>query len=150
MRRLVETRDASPPTPCRLSKPFLSASAFDSTSRLSSDWESTRLKIELSPVQIGEAAFLLLAVCSQQKRIRRDLSLEVAAAERSEADRLPPFKSGRRHFPAIVRRATQSRSAETHLSSPRPLRRVWLDEFRYRTAWNATANERRYDAPADP
>ena len=25
-------------------------------SRLSSDWESTRLKIELSPVQIGEAA----------------------------------------------------------------------------------------------
>ena len=25
--------------------------------RLSSDWESTRLKIELSPVQIGEAAF---------------------------------------------------------------------------------------------
>ena len=27
---------------------------------------------------------------------------------------------------------------------------MWLDEFRYRTAWNATANERRYDAPADP
>jgi hypothetical protein len=26
---------------------------------------------------------------------------------------------------------------------------VWLGEFRYRTAWNATANERRYDAPAD-
>ena len=25
--------------------------------RLSSDWESTRLKIELSPVQIGEAAY---------------------------------------------------------------------------------------------
>ena len=25
--------------------------------RLSSAWESTRLKIELSPVQIGEAAF---------------------------------------------------------------------------------------------
>ncbi|WP_049901168.1 hypothetical protein [Halococcus agarilyticus] len=27
---------------------------------------------------------------------------------------------------------------------------MWLDEFRYRTAWNAEANERRYDAPADP
>ena len=25
--------------------------------RLSSDWESTQLKIELSPVQIGEAAY---------------------------------------------------------------------------------------------
>ena len=28
-----------------------------SARRLSSDWESTRLKIELSPVQIREAAF---------------------------------------------------------------------------------------------
>jgi len=41
-------------------------------------------------------------------------------------------------------------SVEIHLSLLRPVREVWLDEFRYRTAWNATANERRYDAPADP
>lgn len=26
---------------------------------------------------------------------------------------------------------------------------MWLDDFRRRTAWNAYANERRYDAPAD-
>ncbi len=32
--------------------------AFDTSARrLSSDWESTRLKIELSPVQIREAAY---------------------------------------------------------------------------------------------
>ena len=34
---------------------FLPSASFD-TRRLSSDWESTRLKIELSPVQIREAA----------------------------------------------------------------------------------------------
>lgn len=27
---------------------------------------------------------------------------------------------------------------------------MWLDAFRHRTAWNAAANQRRYDAPTDP
>ncbi len=36
---------------------FLPSSSLDMR-RLSSDWESTRLKIELSPVQIREAALL--------------------------------------------------------------------------------------------
>lgn len=42
----------------RLSKSFLGRSSSLRTGRLSSDWESTRLKIELSPVQIREAALL--------------------------------------------------------------------------------------------
>jgi hypothetical protein len=36
---------------------FDSVGVIARAGRLSSDWESTRLKIELSPVQIGEAAF---------------------------------------------------------------------------------------------
>ena len=39
-----------------LSKSFFRRSASVRAGRLSSDWESTRLKIELSPVQIREAA----------------------------------------------------------------------------------------------
>src|SRR5699024_9950393 len=41
----------------RLSKCFFPRSPSIGVSRLSSDWESTRLKIELSPVQIREAAY---------------------------------------------------------------------------------------------
>ena len=36
---------------------FTSITLGSGARRLSSAWESTRLKIELSPVQIGEAAF---------------------------------------------------------------------------------------------
>jgi hypothetical protein len=36
---------------------FDSLRVVENAGRLSSDWESTRLKIELSPVQIREAAF---------------------------------------------------------------------------------------------
>ena len=36
---------------------FYILSVDQNACRLSSDWESTRLKIELSPVQIGEAAY---------------------------------------------------------------------------------------------
>ena len=46
-------------TTASLSKSFFVRSTEVRTRRLSSDWESTRLKIELSPVRIREAAFLL-------------------------------------------------------------------------------------------
>ena len=49
----AEGTSRRPPFEILLSRIGIGAHA----SRLSSDWESTRLKIELSPVQIGEAAF---------------------------------------------------------------------------------------------
>ena len=55
--------------------------------RLSSDWESTRLKIELSPVQIREAAFLLRAIArAAEMESDRDLN-QGAGGERSERER---------------------------------------------------------------
>lgn len=40
--------------------------------------------------------------------------------------------------------------SKAYLSSLRLFGGVWLDEFRYRTEWNAHANRKRYHAPADP
>ena len=56
-------------------------------SRLSSDWESTRLKIELSPVQIGEAAYSESPSDSERvkKRRRADLSRRVASQSEAKA-----------------------------------------------------------------
>ncbi len=47
-----------PPVPGRVPKSFFLRFASFRSRRLSSDWESTRLKIALSPVQIREAASL--------------------------------------------------------------------------------------------
>ena len=45
-------------SPTVVPEPFFAAFVYrEGASRLSSDWESTRLKIELSSVQIGEAAY---------------------------------------------------------------------------------------------
>lgn len=51
------------------SKSFFIRSTDVRVSRLSSDWESTRLKIELSPVQIREAAFLSRTTREREKSI---------------------------------------------------------------------------------
>ena len=50
---------------------FSATAVAPSARRLSSDWESTRLKIELSPVQIGEAAYSVAAndVSSHSKSV---------------------------------------------------------------------------------
>ena len=66
--------------------------------RLSSDWESTRLKIELSPVQIGEAAFS----CDrreQWKCSRADSNPEVAAASQPG---LGDVDAGLAHAPRTI------------------------------------------------
>ena len=69
------------------------------TRRLSSDWESTRLKIELSPVQIGEAAFHFL--------LRRVSSLTSFAAETT------PCKT----WTKTAGRSLRSRPAKRRLAS---------------------------------
>ena len=76
------------------SKSFFMPSTDDELGRLSSDWESTRLKIELSPVQIREAAYSETATASvasgpsKKRRRPRFEPDESQPAQRSEQDRL--------------------------------------------------------------
>ena len=95
-------------------------------SRLSSDWESTRLKIELSPVQIREAAYSETATtngASGPSKKRRRPRFEPGESQARNGERSEPqarnvstqFKSGRASGPfhavphAVVERSRTRR-----------------------------------------
>ena len=108
------------------SKSFFMPSTDDELGRLSSDWESTRLKIELSPVQIREAAYSETATtngASGPSKKRRRPRFEPGESQARNGERSEPqarnvstqFKSGRASGPfhavphAVVERSRTRR-----------------------------------------
>ncbi len=86
--------------------------------RLSSDWESTRLKIELSPVQIGEAALYSQFTCPLARCVQRvpgkrlyigyrsrisDFSVPSPGIAESVGERIHHFPQEASHRPSVER-----------------------------------------------
>ncbi len=87
-----------------LSKPFFQSSASFKTRRLSSDWESTRLKIELSPVQIREAAYSEFT-CPKDNATRPGVCQGVVGVTDSDPDSegTSPGENGEKKVETTVR-----------------------------------------------